>query len=76
VAAIITSFLLLILLQDYLDLFLINAWGYNTIADTYFCNDIRYFCNFKLSISIVIARDSRAEIYRYGDINLAIKVGK
>jgi len=46
------------------------------MADTYFCNDIRYFRDFKLSISIAIAGDSRAEIYGYGDINLAIKVGK
>ena len=75
-AAITTSFLSLILLQDHLDLSLINAWGYNTIVDTYFCNDIRYFRDFKLSISIAIARDSRAEIYGYSNINLAIKVGK
>ena len=46
------------------------------MADTYFCNNIRYFYDFKLSISIVTARDSRAEIYRYSNINLAIKVGK
>jgi hypothetical protein len=46
------------------------------MANTYFCNNIRYFYNFKLSISIVIARDSRAEIYRYSDINLTIKVSK
>ena len=46
------------------------------MVDTHFYNNIRYFRNFKLSISIVIARDYRAEIYRYGDINLAIKVGK
>ena len=38
--------------------------------------NIRYFYNFKLSISIATARDSRQEIYRYSDINLAIKVGK
>ena len=35
-----------------------------------------YFYNFKLSISIVMARDTRVEIYRYSNINLAIKVGK
>ena len=46
------------------------------MADTHFYNDIRYFRNFKLSISIVIAGDSRAEIYRYSNINLVIKVGK
>jgi len=46
------------------------------MVDTHFCNDIRYFYNFKLSMSIAIARDSGAEIYKYGDINLAIKVGK
>ena len=46
------------------------------MVDTYFCNDIRYFYNFKLSISIATARDSRAEFYRVSDINFAIKVGK
>jgi len=75
VAAVKISFLLLILSQDYLDLSLINAWGYNTMADTHFCNNIRYFYNFKLSISIATARDSGAEIYGYSNINLAIKVG-
>jgi hypothetical protein len=45
------------------------------MADTYFYNNIRYFYNLKLSISIAIARDSRAEIHRYSNINLAIKVG-
>ena len=75
-AAIITSFLLSTLSQNHPDLSLINAWGYNTIADTHFCNNIRYFCNFKLYISIITARDSGAEIYRYSDINLTIKVGK
>jgi len=75
-AAVTTSFLLLLLLQNHLDLSLINAWGYNTMIDTYFCNDIRYFYDFKPSISTVMARDSRAEIYGYSDINLAIKVGK
>ena len=39
-AAVTISFLLLILSQDYLDLSLINAWGYDTMADTHFCNDI------------------------------------
>jgi len=51
-------------------------WSMTTIVNTHFCNNIRYFRNFKLSISIVIARDSRVEIYGYGNINLAIKVGK
>ena len=46
------------------------------MADTHFYNDIRYFYNFKLSMSIATAGDSRAEIYRYGNINLVIKVGK
>jgi len=46
------------------------------MADTHFYNNIRYFRNFKPSISIAIAGDSRAEIHGYGDINLAIKVGK
>ena len=46
------------------------------MADTHFCNDIRYFRGFKLSMSIATAGDSRAEIYRYSNINLAIKVGK
>jgi len=46
------------------------------MADTHFCNDIRYFCDFKLSMSIATARDSGAEIHGYSDINLAIKVGK
>jgi len=46
------------------------------MVDTYFYNNIRYFRNFKLSISIVTAGDSRAEIHRYSNINLAIKVGK
>jgi hypothetical protein len=76
VAAVTTSFSSLILLQDHLDLSLINAWGYNTMADTYFCNDIRYFYDFKLSMSIATAGDSGAEIHGYGDIDLAIEVGK
>jgi len=46
------------------------------MADTYFYNNIRYFCNFKPSIFTAIAGDSGAEIHRYGNINLAIKVGK
>jgi len=46
------------------------------MADTHFCNNIRYFRNFKLSMSIATAGDSRAEIYGYGNINLAIKVGE
>ena len=46
------------------------------MADIYFCNDIRYFCDFKPSMSTAIAEDSGAEIYGYNDINLAIKVGK
>ena len=46
------------------------------MADTYFYNNIRYFRNLKPYMSIVIARDARAEIYRYSNINLAIKVGK
>jgi len=45
------------------------------MADTHFCNNIRYFHNFKLSIFIATARDFRAEIYGYSDINLVIKVG-
>ena len=45
------------------------------MADTHFCNNIRYFRNFKLSMSIATAGDSRVEIYGYSDINLAIKVG-
>jgi hypothetical protein len=46
------------------------------MVDTHFCNNIQYFCNFKLSISITMAGDSKAEIYGYSDINLAIKMGK
>jgi len=46
------------------------------MADTYFCNDIRYFRNLKLCMSIVIAGDAGAEIHGYGNINLVIKVGK
>ena len=46
------------------------------MVDTHFCNNIRYFYNFKPSISTVTAGDSRAEIYGYSNINLAIKVGK
>jgi hypothetical protein len=45
------------------------------MADTHFCNNIRYFCDFKPSMSIAIAGDSRAEIYGYSNINLVIKVG-
>ena len=75
-ATITISFSSLTLLQDYPDLSLINAWGYNTMADTYFCNNIQYFCDFKPSMSTAIAGDFRAEIYGYSDINLAIKVGK
>ena len=55
---------------------LINAWGYNTMVDTHFYNDTRYFYNLKPYISTAIARDARAEIYGYGNINLAIKVGQ
>ena len=75
VVTITTSFSLL-LLQDYLDLSLINTQGYNTIVDTHFCNNIKYFYDFKPYISIVMAGDSRAKIHRYSNINLAIKVGK
>ena len=75
-AIIIISFLLLLLLQDYLDLSLINTWGYNTIVDTYFCNNIKYFYNFKLCMSTAMARDSKVEIHKYSNINLAIEVGK
>ena len=46
------------------------------MADTHFCNNIRYFCNFKLGMSTATAGDSRAEIYGYSNINLVIKVGK
>jgi hypothetical protein len=46
------------------------------MADTHFCNNIRYFYDFKPSISIATAGDSGAEIYGYSDINLAIEVGK
>ena len=31
---------------------------------------------YKLYISIITAKDSKVEIYKYSDINLAIKVGK
>ena len=75
-ATVLTSFLLLLLLQDHLDLSLINAQGYNTMADTHFYNNIRYFRDFKLCMFIATAGDSGAEIYRYSNINLAIKVGK
>jgi len=46
------------------------------MADTYFCNDIRYFRDLKPYISTAIAGDARVEIHGYGNINLAIKVGK
>jgi len=46
------------------------------MADTHFCNDIRYFHNLKPCMSIATAGDSGAEIHGYGNINLAIKVGK
>jgi len=46
------------------------------MADIHFCNNIRYFRDLKLYISTVTARDARAEIYGYGNINLAIKVGE
>jgi len=46
------------------------------MVDIHFCNDIRYFCDLKPCMSIAIARDARAEIYGYGNINLAIKVGE
>ena len=45
------------------------------MADTHFCNNIRYFRDLKPSMSTATAGDSRAEIHGYGDINLAIKVG-
>jgi hypothetical protein len=75
-AAVTTSFSSSTSSQDYPDLSLINAWGYDTMADTHFCNDIRYFRDFKPSMSIATAGDSGAEIHGYGDINLAIEVGK
>jgi hypothetical protein len=46
------------------------------MADTHFCNDIRYFRDFKPSMSTATAGDSGAEIHGYGDINLAIEVGE
>jgi len=46
------------------------------MVDIHFCNDIRYFRNLKPCISIATARDARAEIHGYGNVNLAIKVGK
>ena len=46
------------------------------MVDTHFYNDIWYFRDFKPSMSITTAGDSGAEIHRYGDINLAIEVGK
>src|SRR6266702_1299948 len=46
------------------------------MADTHFCNNIKYFYNFKPNISTTTTRDSRAEIYKYSNINLAIEVGK
>ena len=46
------------------------------MADTHFYNNIRYFHNFKPSISTAIAGDSGAEIYKYSNINLVIKVEK
>jgi len=46
------------------------------MADTHFCNNIRYFRNLKPCRSIATARDTRAEIHGYSNINLAIKVGK
>jgi len=46
------------------------------MANTHFCNNIRYFRDLKPYIFTVTARDARAEIYGYGNINLAIKVGK
>src|SRR6266702_4831162 len=46
------------------------------MADTHFCNNIQYFYDFKLSISTATARDFRAEIHKYNNINLAIEVGK
>ena len=75
-AAAVTISFLLLLLQDHPNLSLINAWGYNTMADTHFCNDIRYFYDFKPSISTATAKNTRAEIHKYNNINLAIKVGK
>jgi len=62
--------------QDHPDLSLINAWGYDTMADTHFCNNIRYFRDFKPSMSTATAGDSGVEIHGYGDINLAIEVGE
>lgn len=46
------------------------------MADTHFCNNIRYFRDFKPSILTAMAGDSGAEIHGYSNINLAIKVGK
>ena len=46
------------------------------MADTHFCNNIKYFYDFKPSMSIITAGDSGTEIDRYNNINLAIEVGK
>jgi len=46
------------------------------MADTHFCNDIRYFRDLKLYISIATAGDAGAEIHGYGNVNLVIKVGE
>jgi len=46
------------------------------MADTHFCNDIRYFRDLKPYISTATAGDLGVEIHGYGNISLAIKVGK
>src|SRR5579871_5025566 len=53
-----------------------NSWGYDTMADTHICNDIKQFRNFTPTSETATAGDTGMKICGYGDILLAIEVGK
>jgi hypothetical protein len=62
--------------QRHLDLSLLDAWGYDTMANTHICNNIQHFRNFIPSNTMATAGDAGAEIHGYGDVQLEIEVGK
>ena len=62
--------------HDQPDLSLLDVWGYDTMADTHICNDIKYFRSFEPTKATATAGDNGAEIHGYGDVLLAIEVGK
>lgn len=58
------------------DLSLLDAWGYDTMADSHICNNIKYFRSFTPANVTATAGDNGAEIHGYGDVLIAIEVGK